>query len=76
MIFKIVDKNLKVLSEVESKWFGVESNIIETYKSKFNLDISSYGLDEWEFKNDVFSLIIRDEDLINLRNDKLSKLLF
>lgn len=77
MIFRIVDRNFKVLSEVESQWFGLESNIIETYKSKFNLDIGSYGLDEWEFDSEVdcFSLIIRDEDLIYLRNLKLNELL-
>ena len=79
MIFRIVDRNFKVLSEVESQWFGVESNIIETYKSKFNLDIGSYGLDEWKLEPygevDCFSLIIRDEDLIDLRNLKLNELL-
>lgn len=56
------------------------TNIIDVYKIYFGLDISEYSLNEFDASPSLgsfkeFNLKIRLEDLIELRNNKLKKIL-
>ena len=52
----------------------VLSFILELYEKKFGLDIGQYGLNEYENEKGYFLLNIRSEDLVKLRDYKLTKL--
>jgi len=50
------------------------SFILELFFKKFGLDIGQYGLNEYENNKGEFFLHIRNEDLVKLRDYKLTKL--
>ena len=65
------------LSEEEEKILD-ERNVefmIELFEKKFGLDIGEYGLHEYEYFIGNFFILIRSEDLIDLREFKLNKFL-
>ena len=81
-MFRLVVKNEQIviidrkLSKEEcefTKEFGAQW-VVETFRKYINIDISDYMLHEYESETNCFILHIRKEDLVKLREDKLSKL--
>jgi len=66
-------KKLEVTTGAQGKR-SVLSFILELYEKKFGLDIGQYGLNEYENEKGYFLLNIRSEDLVKLRDYKLTKL--
>ena len=60
--------------EVKKLEVTMLSFILELFEKKFGLDIGQYGLNEYENKKGYFFLNIRSEDLVKLRDYKLTKL--
>ena len=64
------------LSEEEDK--NLEASrlafIVDLFEKKFGLDIGQYGLNEYENFIGHFFILIRNEDLERLREEKLTKL--
>ena len=48
--------------------------IVDLFEKKFGLDIGQYGLNEYENFIGHFFILIRNEDLERLREEKLTKL--
>ena len=48
--------------------------VINAFIKYIGLDISSYGLNEFEQNDDSFTIYIRNEDLEKLRDNKLNEL--
>ena len=53
---------------------GTIQLVINAFIKYIGLDISSYGLNEFEQNDDSFTIYIRNEDLEKLRDNKLNKL--
>jgi hypothetical protein len=75
----LIAKKIIPDNQINSKWNLIEF-IMESYKDLFGLDISQYGLNEWfclpsNLNVEVFSVNIREVDLINLRASKLKNIL-
>jgi D-lyxose ketol-isomerase len=64
------------LSEEEDKKLEVSrlAFIVDLFEKKFGLDIGQYGLNEYENFIGHFFILIRNEDLERLREEKLTKL--
>jgi len=64
------------LSEEEDKKLEVSrlAFIVDLFEKKFGLDIGQYGLNEYENFIGHFFILIRNEDLQRLREEKLTKL--
>jgi len=64
------------LSEEEDKKLEVSrlAFIVDLFEKKFGLDIGQYGLNEYENFIGHFFILIRNEDLQKLREEKLTKL--
>ena len=64
------------LSEEEDKKLEVSRLvfIVDLFEKKFGLDIGQYGLNEYENFIGHFFILIRNEDLERLREEKLTKL--
>ena len=64
------------LSEEEDKKLEVSmlGFIVDLFEKKFGLDIGQYGLNEYENFIGHFFILIRNEDLERLREEKLTKL--
>lgn len=64
------------LSEEEDKKLEVSQLgfIVDLFEKKFGLDIGQYGLNEYENFIGHFFILIRNEDLERLREEKLTKL--
>jgi D-lyxose ketol-isomerase len=60
--------------EVKKLEVTMLSFILELFEKKFGLDIGQYGLNEYENEKGYFLLNIRSEDLVKLRDYKLTKL--
>ena len=69
----IIDKTLSK-DECESiLGFGAEW-VCNAFKKHVGIDIADYTIKEYQNGSDYFNLSIREEDLIKLREDKLSDL--
>jgi len=59
---------------------NIINDIMNCYQDIFGLDIGYYGLNEWScypslYNVEVFSVNIREEDLVRLRNNKLDSII-
>jgi hypothetical protein len=66
---ELTDNECRQISGFGAQW------LMNAVKKHFNLDIGDYTLSEYQNRDGEFILIIREEDLIKLRGDKLDKLL-
>jgi hypothetical protein len=82
MILEIKNKEILIAKTIISNdVLGYKSmdNIIKCYQEIFGLDVGEYGLNEWKYYTssnvEVFSVNIREEDLVRLRNNKLDSII-